>query len=67
MVLIAVMKKKFLTFALMSIFCVGGGEFFRYAQKSPPSTQNIAAIAVPVKCHAKNKNEKKCDINFENS
>ena len=30
----------------MSIFCVGGGEFFRYAQNPPPPTQNIDTIAV---------------------
>ncbi len=30
----------------MSIFCVGGGEFFRYAQNPPPPTQNIVTRAV---------------------
>ncbi len=38
----------------MSIFCVGGGEFFRYAQNPPPPTQNIDTIAVTVRCNLPN-------------
>ncbi len=49
----------------MSIFCVGGGEFFRYAQNPPPPTQNIDTRAVTVKNNkmkTKNKSEQIFDL-----
>ncbi len=52
-------KKNAISFALMSIFCVSGGEFFRYAQNPPPLTQNIGTIAVTVSTNANNSHKKK--------
>ncbi len=42
----------------MSIFCVGGGEFFRFAQNPPPPTQNIDTRAVTDKCNRNNNKRK---------
>ncbi len=43
----------------MSIFCLRGGEFFRYAQNPPPRKQNIATRAVTVKFNCNYGNKKK--------